>query len=124
MSEDGLAEKERAIIGLARGLSTDAVGAELGVSGRTVRRWRDEPGFAASVEAARRETLAEAVAALGHAARQAVETLFEASLNAENEAVRVRAALGLIGALPSFAQHASIEDRLARVEAAVAAREP
>ena len=100
---------------LARGLSADAAGKELGVPGRTVRRWRDDPDFQAEIEAVRRAILAEAVAALTSAVRDAVDTLHTA-LKDKSPAIRVRAASELIRALPSLAEHADLEARIAALE--------
>ncbi|MFF8954091.1 hypothetical protein ACF09I_35640 [Streptomyces sp. NPDC014940] len=118
MSAIDLDAKNRAALLLARGLSSDKAGEDVGVSGRTVRRWREEPGFEAQVQEARRAILAEAVAALGAAARDAVATL-HAALSEDSAAVRVRAAAVLLSALPSLAEFAELSDRMAALEAAL-----
>jgi hypothetical protein len=103
---------------LAQGHTSDKAGEAAGVSGRTVRRWREDPAFEAEVQEARRAILTEAVAALGAAAREAVDTL-RAALSEESPSIRVRAAVAIIGALPSLSEHADLNDRLARLEAAL-----
>lgn len=118
MSADDLDAKARAVLLLARGQSSDSVGQEIGVTGRTVRRWRDDPEFETEVQAARREVLAEAVAALGAAARDAVTTLHSA-LGEDSPNVRVRAASVLLGALPAISEHLALEERVAALEALV-----
>ena len=117
-----LAPKLAAVPLLARGLSTDAVGAAVGVDGRTVRTWREEPEFRAEVEAARRAVLDEAVAALTSAVRDAVSTLHEA-LKDESASVRVRAASEIVRALPLLASHAELEARLTALEGRLNATE-
>ncbi|MFG2640804.1 hypothetical protein ACGFYP_07480 [Streptomyces sp. NPDC048370] len=109
-------DKATAVALLARGLSTEAVGREIGVDGRRVRRWREAPEFQAEVEAARRAILAEAVSALTAAVRDAVSTLHE-SLEDSSAAVRVRAASEILRALPLLADHAELETRLTALEA-------
>ncbi len=109
--------KTQAALLLARGHTTDKAGEAVGVNGRTVRRWRDNPDFEAQIQTARRAILAEAVAALGSAARDAVTALHEA-LKDDSAAVRVRAAAVLLGALPNIAEHADLNERIAALEAA------
>lgn len=118
MAKNGLVTKAQAVLLLARGGSSDSVGQELGVSGRTIRRWREDPEFERDVQAARRELLSEAVAALGAAARDAI-TALHAALQDESPAVRVRAASVLLSALPAISEHANLEERIANLEALV-----
>jgi len=100
---------------IARGMSTDAAGAELGISGRTVRRMREDTNFQAEVEAIRRAVLDETVAALTTAVRDAVATLHDA-LDDPSAVVRVRAASELIRALPGLSEHVLLEARIAALE--------
>ena len=115
MANHDLTAKAAAVALLARGLSTDAAGAQAGVSGRTVRRWREDPAFEAEVQAARRAVLDEAVAALTSAVRDAVSTLHEA-LTDDSPGIRVRAASELIRALPALADHAVLTARIEALE--------
>lgn len=121
MAVHDLDQKSRAVFALARGHTTDQAGTEAGVSGRTVRRWREDPAFEADVTTARRAILAEAVAALGAAARDAVTALHDA-LSDESTNIRVRAASVLLGALPNITQHAELEARIAALEAGLEER--
>jgi HEAT repeat protein len=116
VSISDLDAKSQVALALAQGATSDKAGEVAGVSGRTVRRWREDPSFEAQIQEARRVILSEAVAALGAAAREAVDTL-RAALSEESPSIRVRAAVAIIGALPGLAEHAELNDRLARLEA-------
>ena len=122
MTISDLDAKSQAALLLARGMGSNHVGEEIGVSGRTVRRWREDPAFEELVQAAARELLGEAVAALGAAARDAIETL-HAALRDENAAIRVRAASVLLSALPAVSEYAALEQRIAALETTVASRD-
>ncbi|MFE5872127.1 helix-turn-helix domain-containing protein [Streptomyces roseifaciens] len=121
MTVHDLDQRSRAVLCLARGMTTDKTGEQVGASGRTIRRWREDPAFEADVRAARRALLNEAVAALGAAARDAVDALHDA-LADPSAGIRVRAASVLLGALPSISEHADLEQRITDLEAAVELR--
>jgi hypothetical protein len=119
MTVSDLDTKASAALLLARGAGADRAGEAVGRSARTIRRWRaEDPEFEAQVQAARREILDQAVMALGQAAADAVATLHGA-LHDDNPHVRVRAAVGLLAALPAITAHVSFEERLAALETAV-----
>src|SRR3954470_24660150 len=118
MTVSDLDAKSRATILLASGSSTDKTGEALGISGRTIRRWREDPTFEAEVTAARRELLAEARSALGAAARDAVATL-HAALQDPSVALQIRAASVLLAALPAVTEQLEFEERLAALETAL-----
>lgn len=116
-SEIALSPRNAAIPLLARGLSTDAVGAQVGVNGRTVRTWREDPEFNAEVDAARKALLDESVAVLGAAVRKAADTAM-ALLDDPSASIRVRAVAEVFRALPALAGFAELESRIAALEAA------
>lgn len=116
MTENGNTDRSSAAVLLARGLSAEAAGVELGIHGRRIRRWREDPQFEAEVQHARRVLLDEAVAALTPAVRDAVSVL-HAALGDRSAAIRIRAASELIRALPLLAEHAALESRIAALEA-------
>ncbi|WP_435601266.1 hypothetical protein [Streptomyces sp. C10-9-1] len=121
MTRTDLDAKAQAIVLLARGTNSDKVGETVGVSGRTIRRWAEAPDFKTEVETARRALLDEAVKALSAAAREAVDVLHQA-LGDESPSIRLRAAVALLGALPSISEHVALEERLTALESAVAER--
>ncbi|MEU6036907.1 helix-turn-helix domain-containing protein [Actinomadura sp. NPDC047616] len=121
MHEIPLDRKSQAALLLARGMSTDAVGAELGVNGSTVRRWRQDPAFQQEVHRISGQLLGEAVNALKVACRDAITTL-HAALEDDSATIRVRAAGTLLGALPSIAAHFDLEARLTALEDATSER--
>jgi hypothetical protein len=116
MTEIALSPKNAAVPLLARGASTDAVGEQLGVNGRTVRRWREDPEFEAEIEAARKALLSESVACLTAAVRKAAEVATEL-LDDPSPAIRVRAVSEVFRALPILSEHAALEARIAALEA-------
>ncbi|MFF4836582.1 helix-turn-helix domain-containing protein [Streptomyces sp. NPDC001315] len=118
MTVSDLDAKSQAVLLLARGATTDKAGEAVGVSGRTIRRWREDPDFEAEVRAAQKELLAEARAALGGAARDAITALHEA-LKDPSTALRIRAAAVLLSALPAITEQFELEERLATLEAAL-----
>lgn len=122
MHEGALDKKTEAALLLARGKSTDAAGATVGVDGSTVRRWRQDPDFKTEVTRLRGELLSQTVGSLVDAATDAVSTLREA-LGAESPAIRVRAAVAILSAMISTREAADVEERLAALEAAAAERE-
>jgi HEAT repeat protein len=119
MTENALLDqKAEAVLLLARGLTSDKVGEQIGVNGRTVRRWLTDPAFTTDVRAARTIVLDEAVRALGAAAADAVAAL-RAALGDPSPSIRIRAAIALLSILPGFAEHASLDERITALEAAV-----
>lgn len=116
MADIGRTDKAAAAALLARGWATDAVGKEIGVPGRTVRHWREDPGFRADIETARRALLEEAVAVLTTAVRKAADVTL-VLLDDPSPAIRVRAVSEVFRALPLLAEHADLSARLEALEA-------
>ncbi|MFB6889424.1 helix-turn-helix domain-containing protein [Kitasatospora sp. NPDC056327] len=117
MAVYGLQTRNDVALLIARGTSVDQAARDTGVSARTIRRWREEPDFENEIQTARRAILAEAVAALGAAVRDAVTALHQA-LKDPSPGIRVRAASVLLSSLPAISEHAELNERLAALEAA------
>ncbi|WP_328933256.1 MULTISPECIES: hypothetical protein [unclassified Streptomyces] len=124
MATKTMHRRDEAVLLLARGFSSDEAGRQIGVNGSTVRRWRADLEFELQIQETRRAALGEAVAALEAAAREAVDVLTRTMKDPEVPAtVRVRAALGILSALPGFATHAELEQRIAALEIATEGRD-
>jgi hypothetical protein len=93
---------------------------EAGVSDKTLRGYLKDPAFQAAYAAARREVLTLAIGRLQQGAGRAVTTLLK-KLRSANDAVAVRAALGI---LAEAFRGADLLDIIPRLEALEAAREP
>jgi len=94
------------------------------VSPRTVNRWmNDDPTFTIRVAEMRAELLSRMVGGLVDASLLAVATLREMMLNADSEAVRVRAATAILNAVVVVRESVDLEERLAALEAADQNRE-
>ncbi len=118
MTIHDLDSKSTAALLLAQGHTAEQVSKAVNVSARTIRRWRTDTTFEADVQTARRAILNEAVAALGAAAREAIDTL-RTALGDDSANIRVRAAGLILSALPSIAEHVELNERLTALEAAV-----
>lgn len=105
------------IVALARGATSEEAAREAGVSGRTVRRWMEDPDFLADVRDTRTELLQHAVGQLAAGAVEAVTTLREALRDADGRN-RVQAARVLLDATLALRESLDLEERLAALEAA------
>ncbi|WP_435272199.1 hypothetical protein [Streptomyces parvulus] len=106
-----------AILALARGATSEDAAREAGVSGRTVRRWAEDPDFQAQVRDARTEMLQYAVGQLAAGAIEAVTTLREALKDSDGRN-RVQAAKTLLDATLALRESLDLEERIAAIEAA------
>lgn len=108
--------RTKAALALASGSTTDEAGEKAGVTGRTVRRWRDDPAFTADVRKFRQQLLDEVLSYLSGAAIEAAKTL-RGALTEDSPAIRVRAAMALLTTLVSVRTTVDLEERLAALEA-------
>jgi hypothetical protein len=108
--------KLAAVFALARGRSTTEAAGAAKVTDRTIRRWLDDPDFRAEVHKLRSNLLGQTVGALVDAAIEAVATL-RASLTADSEPVRVRAAVAILSSVVTIRETADLEERIAALEA-------
>lgn len=107
------------ILALAQGRSTDEAGKAGGVTGRTVRRWLEDPSFAARVSEVRVQILDRTVGALVDASTEAVATLRSLMSGSSSDNVRMRAALGLLDAVVTMRESLELERRIAALEDAM-----
>lgn len=124
-TEDASADvlrRTKAALALAHGSTTDEAGQIVGVTGRTVRRWREEPAFRSEVAQLRRQMLDDVLGQLGGAAVEAVKTL-RAALDEESPGVRVRAATVILTSLITVREAVDVEERLAALEASILERQ-
>jgi hypothetical protein len=105
-----------AIVALARGATSEQAARDSGVSGRTVRRWMEDPDFQLEVRDTRTEMLSAAVGRLSASAAEAIETLREA-LADDDGRTRVQAARVLLDACLSLRESLDLEQRIAALEA-------
>jgi transposase len=104
--------QRRAIEALLTSKSTAEAAARIGISARTIERWKRDPDFRNAYHAASRARLAETVGRLRSAAAEAVETL-RAALQDDLTSNRIRAASVLL----DTAIKAEIDDLASRVDA-------
>lgn len=107
------------ILALAQGCSTDEAGRAGGVTGRTVRRWLQDPSFAARVNEVRVQILDRAVGGLVDASTEAVRVLRELMAGSKSDNVRMRAALGILDAVVTMRESLELERRIAALEDAM-----
>lgn len=115
-TEGALTGKEAAALAVARGATPNQAAAESGASVRSIVRWNNEPEFQTRVREIRRELLDNVLGALSDAGVEAV-TALRASLTADSDAVRVRAAQAILTNVVSLRAALDVEERLARLEA-------
>jgi transposase-like protein len=113
--------REAAVAALLSHATYEEAARAAGVGLSTLVRWLKEPSFAAAVRDARRRTLEQALGALSAATAEAVETL-RACLGAGGDAVRVRAAVAILEHAMRGAEVTDLEERIAALEAALAAK--
>lgn len=119
MAEKVARRGENAVmLALASGSNVTEAARAGNVSPRTVNRWmNNDPTFTIRVSEMRAELLGRTVGGLIDASLAAVTTLRE-MLNAESEAVRVRAATAILQAVIVVRESVDLEERLAAIEAA------
>lgn len=106
---------------LARGHSAADAGRKVDVPESTIRTWRAEAEFAATVERLRAELLEETTAALVGVGRLAVDTLAE-GMRGEATAVQVRSAQAALSLVLPLREAVFLEERIVALEAAHAER--
>ena len=103
--------QDRAVHALLTARTVHEAAVQAGVSERTLRRWRAQPGFAASVRDAGRDLSRSATAALLGARLEAVSVLRTAMVDGD-PSIRVRAA----GLVLEHGRHALADDTAERLD--------
>jgi transposase-like protein len=107
-----------AIALLAEGEHAADVGRLLGVTARTIRRWRQMPGFEAAIGAAVHDRLGEARRLLVQGTTRAARELGRLCESATSEAVRVSACKAVLELAHDMVAFEGLEARIAAIEAA------
>lgn len=108
------------VVALAGGATHAAAAKKAGVTVRTVQRWLAEPEFVARVSEARHTFFDTAFGKLAASAGDAADAL-AALLADPSPGIRLRACQTVLQAVPSWREHMELAERLAALEAAVAA---
>lgn len=123
--DDGLrSEHRRAIAALLVGADDTAAGQAAGVSGRTVRRWRSQPAFAAALADAERAVIADAVRLLSRLSVTAVrQTGAILTSKKSSDSAKLRAAGLILQSVIALRSHHELEEAMRRIEAQIAGDE-
>jgi hypothetical protein len=117
------ARQEAAALALARGCTTAEAAEESGAAKRTILAWSATlPAFRRRVQALRGEMTGQALGRMVNNMNQAAEKL-RSLLEAESETVRLGAARSILELGIKFRETVELEERVAELEARVAAKE-
>jgi lambda repressor-like predicted transcriptional regulator len=111
------------VAGLAAGLTKGEVARQATVSDRTLRRWLAQDDFRRQVEDARAELISRTVGRLADATTDAVATLRALLDTNYPPSVRLGAARAILEMATRYREAETMEQRLATLEAVVAAQE-
>jgi transposase-like protein len=116
---DGLSVLELKFVELsATGASSmEDMAVELGVTSRTLRRWKLKPTVASAIRARTAEAMSLARAVLAAGASRAARQLVDLAENAEPDSARIAACMGVIAQATASTTIEEIEAGLAKVEA-------
>jgi hypothetical protein len=112
---DWSASQQHVAILLASGSKIRDAATVTSTGERTIHNWLADPAYRAVVVGFRDQLLSETIGRLTQAATRATTTL-EALLDAENESVRLRAALGVIDAMVRTREHGELAARVEELE--------
>jgi len=114
-------QRQRAALLLAQGLAPLAVAEQLGVTTRTLRRWREDPPFRALVDQHLQDAVGQARDQLMAALPVAIAGLVELAQDRDNPAVRLGACNSLMRVWTRQIHEQRLEDEVADLEAGVVA---
>lgn len=115
--------KPAVMIALASGRSVADAARDGGVSERTISRWKQDLEFRAEITHIRGTLLDETLGQLVAASADAVATLRSVLGSDESDAVKVRAARAILASMITVREAVDVEERLTRVEEAIAKRD-
>jgi AcrR family transcriptional regulator len=106
------------VAALLSGKSIEAAAAEAEVGTTTVHRWfKESDAFNDALSEGRRAALHTAITTLSYVSRTAAGVVLEVMANKKTPpSVRLRAALGVLELLTTWAQHQELDERLRRLE--------
>ena len=108
-------KQEHAVLALLASPTLEAAARSAGVSPVTLWRWQRDPAFQEEYRAARRRMVEGALAALQHAAAEAVATL-RRNLACGSPSVEVRAAVAVLDQTIKTSELMGLAERLERLE--------
>ena len=112
-------QRQAALDALITGATVKQAAEAAGISEKTVRRWLDEPAFAAEIAEARRTITNNIMAAVKSKAVQATDVLGEIMSNQKaSPYARVQAAKTVLDTAFKAIETAEIIDRIEKLEAA------
>ncbi|MEU9754551.1 hypothetical protein AB0D90_15620 [Streptomyces althioticus] len=111
----GEPNKPAAVVALARGATAEQAAREAGVSGRTVRRWMEDPDFQVDVQDARTELLSATVQHLAMGAAESVATLRQL-LSHKDGRVQVQAARTMLDSYLEMYEMHNLDRRIRELE--------
>jgi DNA-binding NarL/FixJ family response regulator len=111
-------KQTRAVAALLTGKKLSDVAAELGISERTLRAWRQLPGFVAALRAGRQEILDATLGVLLQQAPKAALTLFTLQ-DCDEPTVRARAALGVLDRVLKAVEVTDLNEQLAELRSRI-----
>jgi AcrR family transcriptional regulator len=116
--QDLSAKQITAVAALLAGKSVEQAAQAADVDPATVHRWfKASDAFNAALSEGRRAALHTAITTLSYVSRTAAGVVLEVMSNKKTPpAVRLRAALGVLDLLTTWAQHQDVDERLARLE--------
>jgi transposase-like protein len=115
MSADDSAKREAAALALARGLTFAGAALEVGVSERTLYRWREDKTFSGRIHQIRADLFAQAAGKLSQLAGKAAERLGEL-VDSDNPAVALGACRTVLEAGLRLREALDLEERLTALE--------
>jgi len=108
-------KQDRAATLLASGMTARAVAMKIGGGERTIRGWMSDPEFKKLIGTYQAAMVARALARLSGTAARAVLALI-GCLKSKEDAIKIRAALGILDQLIRIRDSVEIERRLSELE--------